>query len=203
MVTRAELRSSLRQRLEDTGAGPLWDDTALNDALAGAMRGYGARAPKEATATIVVAAGATRIAVAAPVIDPTRIVRVLDGSGVVVERLADGEGLGEGDLGAAQGWRWWEATLILQRPATAGSWQIEYLAPRIVPTDDGSPVDLLPGDEEIVVALAQATALRRRATEDGKRGSRAGGLAALAETARVEAARLLNARRRRARGGWL
>jgi hypothetical protein len=108
-----------------------------------------------------------------------------------------------GDGGVAQAWRWWEATLHLRRPATAGTWRIEYLAPRTVPSDDVGQVDLLPGDEEIVVALAVATALRRRATEDGKRGAGPSGLAALAEAARAEATRLLNARRRRARGGWL
>ena len=118
MTTRAELRTAVRQRLEDSGAGPLWDDAALNDALAGALRAYGARVPKEAVASVAVAAGATRVTVAAPVIDPGRIVRVLDGKGAVIGRMADGEGADGGDGGSAQGWRWWEGTLILRRPAT-------------------------------------------------------------------------------------
>ena len=72
-----------------------------------------------------------------------------------------------------------------------------------MPTDDVGQLDLLPGDEELLLLLATATALRRRATEDAKRGIRSPGIATLAETARTEAARLIAARRRRARGGWL
>ena len=213
MTTRAELRTALRQRLEDAGAGPLWDDAALNDALAGALRAYGARFPKEAVVSVVVAAGATRVPVAAPVIEAARIVRVLDGAGAVVPRQAEApDGAIEPGTTAAQGaprrhrtqaWRWWDATLVLAQPATAGTWQIEHLTTRVVPTDDVGQLDLLPGDEELLLLLATATALRRRATEDAKRGIRSPGIATLAETARTEAVRLIGARRRRARGGWL
>ena len=208
MTTRAELRTALRQRLEDAGAGPLWDDATLNDALAGALRAYGARFPKEAVVSVVVAAGATRVPVAAPVVDPARIVRVLDGAGAVVPRQAEAPD-GAIDPGTTPGrhrtqaWRWWDATLVLAQPATAGSWQIEHLTTRAVPTDDVGQLDLLPGDEELLLLLATATALRRRATEDAKRGIRSAGIAALAEAARAEVARLIGARRRRARGGWL
>ena len=205
MTTRAELRTALRQRLEDTGAAPLWDDATLNDALTGAMRAYGARFPKQAIVAVAVAAGATRVPVASPAIDPARIVRVLDGTGALVPRLADAVDGATGawcSPGSAQAWRWWEATLILRCPAVAGSWQIEHLTARAVPTDDIGQVDILPGDEEIVLALATASALRRRATEDAKRGLRSG-IASLAEVARAEAGRLFAARRRRARGGWL
>ena len=112
MTTRAELRTALRQRLEDTGAGPLWDDATLNDALAAAIRAYGTRFPKEAVASVAVAAGATRIPVATPAIDPARIVRVLDGTGALVPRLADAaDGVAiTGPPGSVQAWRWWDAT---------------------------------------------------------------------------------------------
>jgi len=205
MATRAELRAALRLRLEDGAAVPLWDDAALNDALAGAVRAYGGRVPREAAAAVAVVVGAGRAAVPAPpagAIEPARIVRVVDPGGAVVPRQEEGEAAAGGASGG-QAWRWWDGALIFRRPAAGGTWQIEYLAPRLVPADDVSAVDLAAGDEEIVLALAQAAALRRRAVEDGKRGGRPGGLAALAEAARAEAARLLAARRRRARGGWL
>lgn len=202
MSTRAELRTALRTRLEDATASPLWDDAALDDAVAGAVRVYGARFPRQAVAMVPVAAGETRVPVTVA-IDPARIVRVLDDAGAIVPR---GRAAPEESAGAAlgvQSWRWWDATLILARPVSAGTWQIEYLAPRATPPDDLTPVDILPGDDEIVLALALETALRRRATEDAKRGLRASGLAMQIEAARAEAARLIASRQRRARGGWL
>ncbi len=207
MTTRAELRGALRLRLEDTAAGPLWDDAVLDEALAGAVRTYGVWAPKEAVASVAVEAGARQAAVSVPGgggIDPARIVRVLDPDGAVVPRRGDGEAGPGAAVGAGgHGGRWGGGALLFRRPAVGGSWRIELLVPRAVPTDDAGAVDLLPGDEEVVLALAAAAALGRRAVEDGKRGGRPGGLAALAEAARSEARRLLAARRRRARGGWL
>ena len=106
MTTRAELRAALRRRLEDAGAAPLWDDAMLDEALAGAVRAYGVRFPKEAVASVAVAAGATRIPVGAA-IDPARIVRVLDGAGAAVPQEADGSPAG---LDGGQAWRWWDGT---------------------------------------------------------------------------------------------
>jgi len=60
MTTRAELRTALRQRLEDTGAGALWDDATLNEAMGGAIRTYGARFPQEAVVSVAVVVGGGR-----------------------------------------------------------------------------------------------------------------------------------------------
>ena len=199
-MTRAELRAALRRRLEDAGASPLWDDATLDDALAAAMRSYGARFTKQAVASVVVAAGATQVPVVEP-IDPSRIVRVLDAAGAVVPPAADGLPAGSG--GDGQSWRWWDGTLIMRRPAAAGTWRIKHLAPRQPPATDAAQADILPGDEEIVLALAAAVALRRRAVEDAKRGLRPGPLPSLAALAQSSADRLLAARHRRAAGGWL
>lgn len=208
MTTRAELRAALRLRLEDGATGsPLWDDATLDDALASGIRAYGARLPKEAVAIVEVAAGDRAVAVPLSVggaIDPARIVRVLDPGGAAVPRQAADEPspVGSERLGP-QAWRWWDGALLFRRPAIGGAWRIEYLAPRLVPATDGAAVDVAPGDEEIPLALALASALERRVIEDGKRGSPPAGLAALAAAARAEAGRLLTARRRRVRGGWL
>ena len=197
MATRLDLRTALRRRLEDSGATPLWDDAAANEALAGAVRRYGHRLPREATATVAVAAGTNAAPVANLAIEPERIVRVRDGTGTDVPRrrdLADDPPA----AGLAQAWRWWAGTLLLERPATAGTWTIEFLAPPVLPGDDATALDLPDGDEEIVLGLAVAILLDRRAVEDGKRGGRTptAMLAAAAE-------RLLARRARRARGGWL
>ena len=203
MTTRAEVRGAVRLRLEDTGAAPLWDDAALNEALAGEVRAYGARFPREAATELAVAAGATRVPIAG--IEPGRIVRVVDPAGVAVPRALDdaGDG-GDGTSGTVgQAWRWWGGELVLARPAAAGTWRVEHLVARAVPTDDAAALDVVAGDEEVLVAMAAATALRRRATADAKRGMRPAGLDALAAALRLEAARLIAARQRRARGAWL
>lgn len=204
MTTRAELRAALRRRLEDTAATPLWDDTTLNDALADAIRAHGDRFPAEAALDVAVPTGATRVPVPTA-IAPERIVRVLDRAGAEVP-WDDAAGTGGVGVGGGQAWRWWGATLILARPAagtTSTPWRIEFLAPRPVPTDDLTAVDLPPGDEGIVLALAAAAALRRRAVEDAKRGLAPAQTARLADAAGSDAERLIAARRRRARGGRL
>lgn len=209
MTTRAELRTAVRQRLEDTGAAPLWDDATLNEAIAGAIRHYGARFPREAVTDLAIASGNTSFPLASETIDPTRIARVLDGAGAVVPRYVE---TGRGPSGAEaaaeeQAWRWWDGALRLTRPvATAATWRIEHRRSRSLPVDEVSAVDLLPGDEEVVIALAVAQALARRVIEDGKRATSTKGtgpLAMMAMAARAEAERLITHRLRRARGGWV
>ena len=75
MATRADLRAALRQRLEDTSAAPLWDDTALNALLAEALHYYGARFPAERTLVAVVPDGATSVPVD-PALEASRVVQV-------------------------------------------------------------------------------------------------------------------------------
>ncbi len=69
--------------------------------------------------------------------------------------------------------------------------------------DDVSPQPVEPGDEPIVIALAAAQALERRAIEDGKRGLKSSPVDGPAARLRGEAERLLAARKRRVRGGYL
>jgi hypothetical protein len=208
MTTRLELRSAVRRRLEDTGGSPLWDDAALNDFLAEAVRRYGARFPKELSTTANVVAGATSAAVT-PVLAAAQVVRVFDGVGQAIPRqqAIEADGAAPAGLVTAQAWRWWGSSLVLAQPAaTTGTWQIDYRGGRTLPTDDVTAVDVLDGDEDIVVLLAAAIALRRRAVEDGKRGVARGAgndpIAVSAEVCQDEAERLIAARRRRARGGW-
>ena len=198
MATRAELRAALRQRLEDTTLSPLWDDTMLNEALAGAIRAYGLRVPKQVVTQVVIAAGVTEAAVPAVTGDPGRLVRLIDPRGRIVPAAAGDPAAGL----VAQSWRWWDGALRLSQPALGGTWRLEHLAPRQVPTADAGEVDIAAGDDELIVTLALAAALGRRATADAKRGARTE-LRALAEAARAEAAHLFTARQRRVRGGWL
>lgn len=204
MATREELRNAVRRRLEDTGGSPLWDDLVLDEALAAAMLRYGLRVPRELTATVAVAAGATSVPL--PVgLDPSRIVRVLDERGEPVPRARTVPEIGSSVSTAnlAQAWRVWDGELRLERPATGGDWRLEYLGPRAVAPDDLTPLDLLPGDEEVVVELGVALVLRQRLAADAKRGVAANPtLTRLISTAEATAAALLDRRRRVAAGGW-
>jgi hypothetical protein len=198
MTHRATLRDALRQRLEDTTLSPLWDDAFLNEALAAAIRAYGLRLPKQVATTVEVVAGAIEAPVPAGLTDPDRLVRVIDPRDRVVPATAGDPAAGL----VAQSWRVWAGTLRFSQPAIGGTWRLEHLAPRQVPATDLEEVDIAGGDEELVLVLALAAALRRRAVEDGKRGARSE-LSRLADAARAEAASLFAARQRRVRGGWL
>ena len=199
MTTRLELRTALRLRLEDTGATPLWDDATLNESLAAAIRAYGVAVPRQVTTGVTVPAGATKVATGVA-LDPDRIARVADAAGIWVPPWPPWEDR-PGQRTPGQAWRWWSDELILAEPAAssgAGLWTVEHLTGRTPPATDGEAVDVLPGDEEIVLAYAQAAALARRAVQDAKRGLRTDA-AARAESAREEAERLLGRRGRRAR----
>jgi hypothetical protein len=204
MTTRLDLRTAVRRRLQDESVTPLWSDGTINDFLADAMRRYGVWFPREATATVLVVAGMTSFAVAS-VSEPGRIVRVLDDLGEVVAPLW-GTGAGGQTGPFAQAWRWWNGSISLAVPAPrTGNWNIEHRTGRTLPADDVTTVEIIPGDEEIVVLTAVATALRRQAVAEGKQGLGRGRdpIALAAEAARIDADCLVAARRRRARGGWL
>ena len=177
MTTRLQLRTTIREYLEDlvaTGT-PLWSDAALNEFLAAAMRAYGARFPRQATATTdPIAAGATSVALPAGLL-ATGIVAVRDARGRDVPRASQRQGPAPIDAtGLIQAWSAWAGTLRLQRPAggdEVGVWAIDYLAGRELVADDVSQQPVEPGDEPIVVALAAAQAMKRRLVEDAKRGA--------------------------------
>ncbi|MCC7022117.1 MAG: hypothetical protein IT338_04780 [Thermomicrobiales bacterium] len=198
MTTRADLRISLRLRLEDSGSDPLWDDATLDAAIAAAIRAYGAAFPRQVTAGVAVPAGAKRVATGLE-IEPGGIARVLDAAGIWVPPWPAGP---ERDGERGQAWRWWGGDLVLAEPAAAsgaGIWTIEHRAGREPPATDGEAIDVIPGDEEIVLGLAASAALTRRAVEDAKRGAR-GHTAALAAAARQAADALIARRKRRVRG---
>lgn len=202
MATRGELRGAVRARLEDAGGSPLWDDATLNGLLADALRRYGLRRPAERAIAVAVADGARTVALTPPA-PGDRVTRVLDADGAPVPRERGGLDDGRGGP-VRQGWRPWNGELLLSAPASGGTWRVELLGERQTPVDDVAAVDLDPGDEEIVVLLAAAGALRRRAVEDAKRGSARSAEALLAAADGFE--RLAEERlaaRRRAFGGWL
>jgi hypothetical protein len=207
MTTRLQLRTAIREILEDTSSAPLWSDAALNEYLAVAMRAYGARFPRQATAaTDPIPAAAISAALPAGLL-ATEIVAVRDASGRDVPRASQRTGSAPSDTtGLIQGWSAWAGTLRLQRPAAGdevGVWAIDYLTGRELAGDDVSQQPIESGDEPIVVALAAAQAMKRRLVEDAKRGAPLAGPAAAVATFMAEAERLIAARKRRVRGGFM
>jgi hypothetical protein len=207
MATRAQLRTTLRERLEDTSGSPLWADASLNEFLIAAVRAYGVRFPKPSTAaTSAIVSGVTSIALPAGVPE-TAVVAVRDGRGRDVPPATERFGPAPVDAtGLAQGWRVWSGMLRLQRPATGdevGAWAIDYMAGRELVADDVSAQPIEAGDEPIVIALAAAQALERQSIEDAKRSTKASPAEGPATKFRAEADQLISARKRRVRGGYV
>ena len=207
MTTRAELRNTVRERLEDTSGSPLWSDSALNDCLATAVRAYGVAFPRRATAsTSALVLGATAVNLPAGVFE-TGVVAVRDNRGRDVPPMSERQGPAAIDAtGLVQGWKAWDGQLRLQRPVAgdeAGVWAIDHLGGRELVGDDVSQQPIEAGDEPIVVALAAAQALERRAIEDAKRGTKPTAIAAAAAAFRDQALALMAGRKRRVRSGSL
>lgn len=104
-------------------------------------------------------------------------------------------------------WRVWANMLLLGSAVPrSGLWRIEHLVHRDAPVDDIVAVDIQPNDEDIIIALALAVALSRRAISEGKRYTGKAGvhpLAAAARSAQVDADRMFWTRTHKARGGSL
>jgi hypothetical protein len=205
MATRAQLRTTLRERLEDTSGAPLWADASLNEFLTSAMRAYGATFPKQATAaTAALVASNTGAALPAGV-PQGGIVSVRDAHGRDVPKATERLGPAPADAtGLIQAWSVWAGTLRLQRPAggdEVGAWSIDYLSGRELVADDVTQQPIEAGDEPIVIAMAGMQAMERRMVEDAKRGAPVTGVADAASRLAEEASRLIAARKRRVRSG--
>ena len=206
MATRLQLRTTIREHLEDSTVSPLWSDAALNEFLAAAMRAYGASFPRQATAASdPLTAGASSVALPAGLV-AAGVVAVRDARGRDVPRASQRLGPAAIDAtGLIQAWSIWAGMLRLQRPAggdEVGTWAIDFLAGRELFGDDVSQQPIEPGDEPIVVALAAAQAMKRRLVEDAKRGVPLARSAEAVAAFRDEAERLIAARKRRVRAGF-
>ncbi len=208
MPTRLELRVILRRRLSDTGASPLWEEDFLNDAITEAIRRYSTPVPRQAVAAIPVMQGETNLEMPETV-NALRVVHVFDDRGLPWRRWEGGAAPFAPSGYAANDaiWRAWGTAIILGIPAPRdGLWRIEHEANRSDPLDDITDLDISPGDSDIVLALAFAVALHRRAVAEGKRYNGRSGvhpLAAAARTAQADADRLLWNRFRHVRSGTL
>ncbi len=209
MTTRLQLRMTLRRHLSDTGTHPLWDEPFLNDAITEAIRRYSIPVPRQAVAAIPVVTGDRELEMPENV-NAMRVVHVFDDRGVPWRRWEQNAEPPPVPIGYPAGssiWRAWGTAIILgtQAPRT-GLWRIEHRANRVEPFDDVADLDVQPGDEDVILSLAIATALHRRAVDEGKRYTGRSGvhpLAAAARTAQADADHLLWHRLRHVRTGTL
>ncbi len=209
MVNRLDLRIVLRRRLSDTNSNPLWEEDFLNDALTEAVRRYSTSVPRQAVAAMNVIAGDREISLP-PSVNAMRIVHVFDDRGVPWRRWEQRDAPPPAPTGYAETpatWRAWGTSVILAAPAPrTGLWRLEHYANRDEPVDDLSDLDISPGDEDLVLALAVAVSLQRWAVAEGKRYNGRSGvhpIAAAARTAQADADRLLWHRFRHVRSGSL
>ena len=195
MTTKAEFRDLLRRTLEDTSvSAPLWGDDTLDDATAEGLSRYGAIVPLEQRSSVSVAPGAIQISVSG-LESGAWIVTVRDPAGRLIEPIAPDDRI------PAQGWRWWNGAIELANPAAGGTWTIDWRSPRLLPASDGDEMPIRTGDEAAVGHFAAATALRRRAIEEAKRGGRGGdALLTLALSFERSGERLARNRGRQMRG---
>lgn len=207
MTTRLQLRTMLRNRLQDHGPDPLWDDDFLNDAIAEAVRRYSTSMPRQAVSAIAVLNGDQEIEMPNDV-NVLRVVRVFNDRGLLIPRwegLDDPPPVPGGSTGDALTWRAWANSILLGRVVTrSGVWRIEHMVHRQPPTDDFEALDIQPNDEDILVALSLSVALSRRAISEGKRYTGRSGvhpLAAAARTAQVDADRMFWSRTHKLKAG--
>ncbi|WP_051914068.1 hypothetical protein [Thermorudis peleae] len=149
MATLGDVRAQLRRQLDDTTAAPLWNDAALNDALAAALAAYSAAWPDESRTTLAVSAGTTSLPLPP---DTLAVVRLLDPTGAPVE-----------------GWQV-VAGQLSTPPLAAGSYTLVVRRPRAFPASDTAAFPVPDADVPLVVAEAACRALELRLVADAKRG---------------------------------
>jgi hypothetical protein len=160
MTTRSGLRQLIRDELNDNAATKLWSDGLLNDYINQAIRAYSRDLPEEAVTTIVVTAGQAAYTLPARFDRALRVEQPQDAIRVLGER-------------AAHAYRVFAGQIILDpEPAAAGAdqdLQLEYLRAYAEPAVDGDTLATPAGDDDILVRLACALALRWVSTDESKR----------------------------------
>jgi hypothetical protein len=163
MPTLADIRARLRRMLEDTDpVTPLWSDTELNEWLAIAAREYGARFPREATATIAAVSGQTDYALP---VDARRVLWVETPTGCPIPRRAPRTAH---EAGAAQSWAHFGDKISLGYPPAAPLF-IAYRGLYPFPASDSATFDLPEEGLDLTIAGAVLLALEQRAIAAAKR----------------------------------
>lgn len=193
MTTLADARARLRRTLEDTDTvSPVWSDTELNDFLASAHREYGARFPREASATLAFVPGQLTYTLPA---DLRRVLWVESPAGTPLPRRP----LGVVDYGdAGRCWTVFGGALRFDAAPTADI-IVMYRGLYPFPTTDAGDFGLPDEGADLALAGALILALQRREMAVAKRAGGAPSVdLVLASARRAYAERLVACRRFRA-----
>lgn len=196
MSTRAQLRQSIRDELNDNSSVKLWSDAQLNQYIVEAVRAYSRELPKETTTTISVVADQEAYSLPS---DFDRAIRVEQPD----DRLREHDPTER----SAWSYRIFASQIILDpKPTSAGSTQnvtLSYLARYAEPAADADVIATPASDDDMLIRLACALALRWISTDEAKRQrfERTRGTSAMgmADAYDQDARRALALRKRRVR----
>lgn len=194
MTTRAEIRTRLRERLSDPASGGFWTDSYLNTCIANATQAYGIRVITRKRSSQAIVAGTDTYTIPA---DAISIREVVDAQGqTLTNRHPE---VPRSPWGTLQGWYQEGRELVLTpTPTQSQTVKLTYIPSRTPVADDVTAIPIEPGDEVILLALAEADAWNRRAGHESLRGLTGGNRRE--ESAKREADQLIKARTRRAVG---
>lgn len=171
MTLRSDLRTLIRQELQDTAAPSLWSDAAINTALAAAFIAYSQSFPNLYEQIFTLGGGSQTI-FSPPV--GTLAIRAVLINGVTAPQVPDLTTLLEpafrnqwsqtyvqpvAPLGAAathgQAWAVVDGAVQMRYPVFApATVQLSLAAVHICPTDDATAVTVPDGDDELIVLYA-------------------------------------------------
>lgn len=183
MATRSALRATIRNELNDTGGTPVWSDTLLNEWLNQAIRTYSRELPEEVQTTITVVVDQTDYALPARWLQVLRVEQPKDSLRLPVSGArtsAAGDPIGnlydtQSKVRGARlhGYRVFGDELILDPAPTATGTdeniRLEFTRSYAEPAADTDEIALPDTQEDILVLLVAALALRWVATDEAKR----------------------------------
>lgn len=165
MITIAELRLRVRVELGDETAGAyVWADALLDSYIAAAVRRYSFDLPGEAEITITTTAGVAAYPLPA---DCLQVTRIEYPAGVFLLHASGGGGT----------WEEYAGNLVLGlEPASSGDViTVRYRKAYSAPDDEGTPLDVPAGDEDLIVWLVCEAALAWLNKQKDKRLDRRAG----------------------------
>jgi hypothetical protein len=177
MTTRADIRTRVRDELNDNGSAKVWSDGLLNRWIGEAIREWSRVVPRDRTWQTTSTANDPSYPLPSDVLE---VVRVEHPPGMFRTRggLRDGDVSPTADLGNWQGlrpaqllWEQWggEVVLVPAPGASGEAIEVRYKGAYSVPADDVTALDVASADEEALVLYGCSRALQWIATDEAKR----------------------------------
>ncbi|MCC6224711.1 MAG: hypothetical protein IT201_14605 [Thermoleophilia bacterium] len=177
MTTRAQIRTTIRSELNDSGGVQLWSDALLNTWLIEALRDYGREVGLEKTTTLTTVASQASYALPA---DTLQVLRVEYPSGYfrVPSPYHGGDVAAEASPTPMPGLRpgelvyevWGGSVILSPAPsASAETITVRYIGAYSEPANDGDSLDVPTREEAAIVAYVAMRAVQWIDTDESKR----------------------------------